>query len=115
MSNRERLAILHGVRDLAGCDDTQLLALAHFMDEACVPAGTMLAQEGRLCHELVIVASGTLEVCRRGRAASLGPGDVYGWEAMRNRSRHDATLRTLSPAHLLVMSHEQFRAVDGLS
>jgi CRP-like cAMP-binding protein len=115
MSNRERLTILNRVRDLARHDDAHLLALAHFMDEACVPAGTMLAQEGRFCHELVIVASGTLEVCRRGRATSLGPGDVYGWEAMRNRGRHDATLRTLSPAHLLVMSHEQFRAVDGLS
>jgi CRP-like cAMP-binding protein len=115
MSNRERLALLHRVRDLAGYDDAHLLGLAHFMDEACVPAGTMLAQEGQLCHELLIVASGTLEVCRRGRAASLGPGGVYGWEAMRNRGRHEATLRTLSAAHLLVMSHEQFRALDGLS
>ena len=115
MSTRERVAILRGVRELAGCDDAELSALAHFMDEARVPAGTVLAQGGGLCHELVIVAGGMLEACRRGKVVSLGPGETVGWEAMRNRGRHDATVRTTSPAHLLAMSHEQFRAVAALA
>jgi hypothetical protein len=115
MSNRERVAVLRAVRELASCDDVELSALAHFVDEAGVPAGTVLAEEGRLCHELVIVAEGVLEGCRRGVVVSLGPGDTLGWDAMRNRGRHEATVRAASPAHLLVMSHEQFRAAAALA
>jgi CRP-like cAMP-binding protein len=115
MSDRERVAVLRAVRELASCDDAELSALAHFVDEARVPAGTVLAEEGRLCHELVIVAEGVLEARCRGVVVSLGPGDTLGWDAMRNRGRHEATVRTASPAHLLVMSHEQFRAAAALA
>lgn len=115
MSDHERLEVLRGIKELAACDEAQLRALLPFLDEVCVPPGTLVAQEGRFCHELVIVAAGELEACRRGRPSSLGRGDAFGWSAMRERGLHDATVRALSPAHLLVMSHEQFRAVDALS
>ena len=45
----------------------------------------------------------------------IGPGEVLGWDAMRERGRHNATVRAIAPARLLVMSHEQFRAADGVS
>jgi len=112
MSYRDRLAVLRAVRELASRDDAELSALTHFMDEASVPAGTVLAQEGRLCHQLLIVATGRLEACRRGRPVLLGPGETVGWDAMRDRGRHDATVVAISEAHLLVMSHEQFRAME---
>ena len=115
MNDRERLHVLRTSKMLASYDERQLSALLRFLDEACVAAGTVVAQEGRLCHQLVIVAAGVLEACRHGRPAKLGRGDAFGWEAMRDRGRHDATVRALSPAHLLVMSHEQFRAVEALN
>jgi CRP-like cAMP-binding protein len=74
----------------------------------------VIAEAGRLCHQLVIVASGMLETCRNGRSGRLGPGDMFGWNAMRDRGSYDATVLSVSPARLLVMSHEQFRAAAAL-
>jgi CRP-like cAMP-binding protein len=115
MIERDRLLILRRTKEFAVFDEARLKALLPFIDEACLPAGAVVAQEGRLCHEFVIVATGELETCRQGGPGSLGPGDAFGWKAMRDRSPHDATVKTLSPAHVLVMSHEQFRAADALA
>jgi len=115
MNDRERIDLLRGIQELAGRDEGQLKALLPFLDEACVAAGTVLAQEGRLCHQLVIVATGELEECRRGRPVNRGRGAAFGWKAMRERGKCDATVRALSPAHLLLMSHEQFRAAEAVA
>ena len=114
MSNRERLEVLRSVHVLSGADDAMLAALLPFFDEVTVPAGMVVAREGRLCHELVVVAGGELEVCRRGRASRLGVGGAFGWNEMRERGRHDATVLTVAPSHLLVMSHAQFRAASAV-
>lgn len=106
MSTHEKIEVLRKVG---------LESLAGSFDEVCVPAGTLVAQEGRLCHEFVVVATGELESCREGRATRLGPGDALGWQAMRDRGRHLASVHVVSPAHLLVMSHDQFRAADALA
>jgi len=39
---------------------------------------------------------------------------VFGWNEMRERGRHDATVLTVAPSHLLVMSHAQFRAASAV-
>ena len=115
MTTGERLRVLRATRELGRYSDAQLLALLPHLDEQCVRAGAQLALEGRLAHQFVIVASGSLETCRQGRAGKLGRGDTFGWRAMRDRGVNEASVTALSPAHLLVMSHEQFRAVDGLA
>jgi len=112
MTGRERLGVLRGVVELAGVSDAELRSLLPFFDEVCVPAGMVLAREGRLGHELFVVAAGEVEVCRQGRAAGLRPGGSFGWTAMRARGAYDATAVTVSPACLLVMSHAQFRAAE---
>lgn len=115
MNERERIELLRRVENLSTQSEATLRALLPHLDEVCVPSGVVIAEEGRLCHELVIVASGRLESCAQGIASSLGPGEAFGWTAMRDRGRHHATVRAVSPAHLLVMSHQQFRAAEGLS
>lgn len=114
MSDRERLRILRMARELDSCSDAQLRALLPFVDELVVPVGTRLAQEGRLCHQLLIVAAGELQTSRRGRVGKLEPGDTFGWSAMYERGWHDATVTAASSARLLVMGHGQFRAVKAL-
>jgi CRP-like cAMP-binding protein len=114
MSNRDRLRILSSTKELGALSRAQLRALLPLVDEIHVPAGTCLAQEGRLCDLYLIVAAGEIESCRQGRKGRLEPGDTAGWNAMQNRSRHDATLVAATSARLLVMSHSQFRAVKAL-
>lgn len=86
-----------------------------FFDEVSVPRGMVIAEEGRLCHEFVVVAAGELEVCRKGRATRLGPGGSFGWSAIQERAHYNATVVATSPARLLVMSHAQFRAAEALA
>ncbi len=115
MSTDERLRALRATRELRRLSDAQLRALLPHLDELWVAAGTQLALEGRLCHQFLVVAAGSLETCRHGRAATMGPGGTFGWQAMQERSVNEATVTTLSAARLLVMSHEQFGAVNGLT
>lgn len=114
MSNRDRLRILRMTKELEGCNDAQLEALLPFFDEVVVPSGTRLAQEGRLCHQFLIVASGQLETCRQGRPGKLASGDTFGWTAMYEHGWCDATVTAASSARLLVMGHGQFRAVKAV-
>jgi len=115
VSNRERIRILRSTKELARFSESQLRGLASYVDEQSVGAGSQLAAEGRLCHQLLIVASGRLETCRGGRRETLGPGDSFGWCAMRERGLNEANVSAVAPSRLLVMSHEQFRAIDGLT
>lgn len=115
MSDRARLEVLRSADALSGMDDATLATLLPFFDEVRVPAGVVVARDGSLCHEFFVVADGELEVCRRGRASRLHPGGAFGWREMRDRGRHDATVLTVSPSRLLVMSHAQFRAADALA
>ena len=114
MTARERFGVLRRVAELAGATDEALRSLVPFFDEIYLPAGVALAREGRLGHEFFVVAGGEVELCRQGRATALRTGDSFGWTAMRERGRHDATVVTLSPARLLVMSHAQFGAAEAL-
>lgn len=115
MSEDARLEALRRVPELSQFSEARLRSLLMFFDEVVVPAGVAIAVEGRLCHEYVVVASGAAEICRKGRATRLGPGESLGWRAMKDRLRHDATVVTLSPARLLVMGHAQFRAAEALA
>jgi len=114
VTGRERLAVLRLTRELAGANESALRSLLPYVDEARVRAGDTLALEGHACHELVIVASGELAMTRRGQALVLRPGDSYGWEAMQSRGYNDGTVVAMSDAHLMVMSHAQFRAAAAL-
>jgi len=114
MSNRDRFRILRMTKEFAACRDAQLLKLVPFFDEVLVPAGTHLAQEGRVSHQFLIVAVGELETCRQGMRGKLEPGDAFGWTAMYEHGRDDATVIAASSARLLVMGHGQFRALKAI-
>jgi len=60
--------------------------------------------------ELAVVIEGTLSR----RSHRVGPGETIGWNAMWERSTNPATVTAESDARLLVMSHDQFRAVKAL-
>ena len=92
-----------------------LRRLRPYFDEVCVRAGEQVAAEGRLCHQFFIVVEGELRSCRGGQTGRLGPGDEFGWEAMRERGVNEATVYALTDSRLLVMGHAQFRAADALA
>ena len=104
-----RFAALRAVRELAACADSEISSLLRYTDEVEVSAGEVVAQGGHLCTAFVVVVQGTL--CAGFRR--LQPGDSFGSDAMWERSVNPATVIADSHARLLVMSHEQFRAMKG--
>ena len=109
MKAEERVRLLRSVPELAGLRD----AVRHF-DEVRVAAGEILAEEGGLCHQYLVVAEGTLQTQQRGQTGELGPGDSFGFSAMQNRDVNPAGVVALTEARVLVMSHAQFRAAEAL-
>ena len=91
-----------------------LESLLPYFDEVVTRAGDEVAVEGRLCHQFFVVLEGSLETCRGGVRGELVAGQGFGWVAMRDRGLNDAGVRAVDDARLLVMSHEQFRAADGV-
>jgi len=72
--------------------------------------GTVIFTEGENGHEFYIVMDGEMEVVKQGtvgpgtRVAVLGPGDWFGEMSVVDVQPRSATVRTLSPATLLVIT-----------
>jgi CRP-like cAMP-binding protein len=111
-----RIEALRAVPELASYADGDLNTLLPYFDEVTVSAGSVVAREGERCSEFVVVLNGRLHTeggstpTRRLRA-----GDSLGWDAMWQRLPNNATAVVDTEAHLLVMSHAQFRAIKAIA
>jgi CRP-like cAMP-binding protein len=108
---RARFAALRGVAELAQCSDSEIWSLLVYADEVRLFPGDRVAQQGHYCSELAIVVEGTL--CSGSRL--IGRGATVGWDEMWERSTNPTTVTAETDARLLVMSHDQFRAVKALA
>jgi CRP-like cAMP-binding protein len=95
-------------------DDQQVVA--QYADEIDVPAGTKLAQEGRLAYEFFAIQDGTAQVTREGAGepiATLGPGDFFGEIGLLGGERRMASVTATSPMRLVVLTGAQLRAMES--
>ncbi len=115
MGMNERFAALRAIRELADCSDKEIWSLLTSVDEIRLPAGSVVAQAGRYCTELLVVVEGTLRAISNGTADRFGAGDSLGWAAMWNRSPNEATVVAESDVRLLVSGHAQFRAFKAFA
>lgn len=113
-SARERFSALRAVRELASASDKEIWSLLRYADEARLAAGKKVAQECTPASAFVVVIEGRLRATSRGASQLLGPGAGYGWDSMWDRSDNRATVIAESDVRLLVMSHDQFRAVKAV-
>lgn len=94
----------------ANAGKRELQFLASKVDEVSLPAGKTLITEGQPTESFFILASGHVQVIRRGKpVARLGPGDFFGEVGMLSQGPAVATVVTDGPAEALVLSHAQFR------
>jgi len=114
MGMNERFAALRAIRELADCSDKEIWSLLTFVDEIRLPAGSVVAQAGRYCTELLVVVEGTLRAMSNGTADHFGPGDSMGWAAMWDRSLNAEAVVAESDVCLLVSGHAQFRAFKAV-
>jgi len=110
-----RLAALRASLQPASYSDKLLEKLLPYFDEVTLPAGSLVAREGALCSQFVVVVCGRLQATANGaQCVTLGAGDSVGWKAMWERSSNDSSVVVANDARLLVMSHAQFRAVKAM-
>jgi CRP/FNR family transcriptional regulator, cyclic AMP receptor protein len=84
-------------------------------DEVDISAGKVLTREGRPGDTFYVVLDGQAEVTIGGkRRRMLKAGDFFGEISMIDRGLGTATVTTLTPSRMFVMSHAQFRdAIKG--
>jgi CRP/FNR family transcriptional regulator, cyclic AMP receptor protein len=92
------------------CSKRELREIASIADELPLPAGKGLAREGAPGHEFMVVVEGSAEVRRGGRRINLlGAGDFLGEIALITGRKRTASVTTLEPTRLLVITERDFR------
>ncbi len=93
--------------------DDELAAIAPFVDETSVSAGSRLVNEGDYSYQFMAIEEGSAEVLRGGEhLADLGPGDFFGEIALLDDARRrTSTVAATSPMRLAVLQGHDFRVV----
>ena len=108
----ERVTVLRGVELFAGTPGRILAGLAAVAEEIDLDAGAILLEQGELGQTLFVVVAGDLvaEIAHQ-TIATFTPGSVVGELAVFVPEPRSATVRALTPAHLLSIEKS---AVDEL-
>lgn len=85
--------------------DEELREIATFADEASVPEGSHLVDEGDYSYEFMAIEEGQAEVLRDGQhVADLGPGDFFGEMGLLEKDRRSATVISKSPMRIITLT-----------
>jgi CRP-like cAMP-binding protein len=108
-----KLERLQEVGLFKSCNDRELEAISRLVDEATVPAGRVLIDEGSAdCREAFIVLDGTVGVSVRGvQVAVVGPGGITGEMGVIDHERRSASVTALTDVRLLVLDARGLHAL----
>jgi CRP/FNR family transcriptional regulator, cyclic AMP receptor protein len=85
--------------------DEELREIATFADEASVPEGKHLVDEGDYSYEFTAIEEGNAEVLRGDQhLADLGPGDFFGEMGLLEKDRRSATVVAKSPMRIITLT-----------
>lgn len=103
-AKRERLT---HVPLFAACSTKELLLAASLVDEAIVPAGSVLTRQGTPGTQCFVIVQGEATATLDGIwLARLGPGDVVGEMALLDDQPRSATVVADSELRLLVLTRD---------
>src|SRR3972149_3669437 len=84
------------------------------LDRQCIPAGTIIIEQGAEGGRAFVIESGKGEVFTKNAddeeiiVAELGPGALIGEIALLDNGRRTASVRTLEPTTLITVSGHDF-------
>ena len=107
-----KVAMLASIPLFSKCGGKELEQIAQLMDEADVPAGRVLMQQGHHGDEMYVIASGNVRIERDGRLIrERGSGDTVGEMALLSEGPRTATVTATEPTHLFVLGHREFHTL----
>ena len=90
----------------ADVPDDKLLKVATFASLESAVEGKVIIREGGAANAFYAIEDGTVKVEREGEhIADLGPGDVFGEQALLEKSQRSATVTATSPVRLIKIDH----------
>ena len=95
-------------------DETQIALVAAGLKELRLAADVKVIEEGTEGSSLYLIYSGSVRVTRKGEKAPLGTlvrHDYFGEVALLKRRRRTATVTTLEPTVVFILSGEQFKTL----
>jgi len=112
VSKKQRVGLIGSVWLFERCTGRELDVLQRAATEIEVPAGRTLAEEGEVGREFIVIVDGKAEVIRSGtHIATLGAGAFFGEMSLLDHKPRAATVTTLEPTRVLVMSAAAFIGV----
>lgn len=115
MSARTRTSHREYLRKLplfATLSSGQLDAIDERATTLDLPPGFVIAREGDVSREMVLVVDGRLAVTRTGQhIATLGPGDAVGEQGLLAERPRNATVTVVEPSRVLHLDARAFRDV----
>jgi CRP-like cAMP-binding protein len=104
---------LEAIRLFSGVSKKELDLVARGAEEIDVPAGFVLAREGRFAYEFFVIEEGTASVLKDGQPiADLGPGDFFGEIGLLETERRTASVVASTPMLLIVMHQRDFKRME---
>ncbi|HEX2027620.1 MAG TPA: cyclic nucleotide-binding domain-containing protein [Nitriliruptorales bacterium] len=106
----EKLRHLSAVPMFRRLSQRQLQRVARHMDEVQVPAGKVVAREGEIGRELLIVVEGEADVQRGDTTlARIMPGDFFGEMSLIDGKLRSASVVAATDMTLLVVHGREFK------
>lgn len=86
--------------------DVALRKVATFAELESHPEGAAVVKEGGYANDFYAIEDGTAKVEREGQhLADLGPGDVFGEQALLEGEQRSATVTATSPMRVIKIAH----------
>ncbi|MGY6697432.1 MAG: cation:proton antiporter [Roseinatronobacter sp.] len=92
-----------------GMSDTQRRQLARALRTHHVEPGTVLLRKGEVPHCVYFIASGAVELERRGQKLRLGRGEFFGHIGLLTRQPRSAMISAISHTSLLSLDEARFK------
>jgi CRP-like cAMP-binding protein len=106
MARDEYLQYLESVDLFQNCTKSQLREIGKVATQLDLPAGKVLAAQGKVGLDLFVVLEGTASVTRDGHhVATVTSGDVVGELAVLSRRPRNATVVAETDMRVLVLTH----------
>jgi CRP-like cAMP-binding protein len=109
--------LLRRYQCFASVSEESLKAVAVLADEAVVPAGTQIHNEGEPADILSLIVEGTVDIKytlangERRTVDTLEPGDLLGWPAMVEPYRITCIATARTPTRLIKIDAKRLRAL----